>query len=304
MPGPVDNVLKYLTELSPQDWVARGGWPAAAATVIDADIATISGAADKVIRVEGAPDWLLSVDFQSGHDSPAKLPDLLLYNSALFKRHGLPVRTLLVVMHPRADSPQLTGLYERGFPGEPADVVFRYHVLRVWQVPPERWLAGGLGLVPLAPLADAPPEELPAVIEKMKRRLARETRRDRATAWSAAAILMGAFYEKTLIKQLLEGVANMEESVIYQEILQKGIAKGLREGRSEGRAEEARSILLIQGRRRFGEPSAEAVAAVNALTDVQKLEELSVRLLEATSWEELLGPNGRSRRRRGRQKAP
>jgi len=93
MPGPIDDALKHLTELSPQDWVVRGGWPAAAAALIDADIGTISGAADKAIRVSSTPDWLLAIDFQSGHDSLAKLPDLLLYNSALFKRHGLPVRT-------------------------------------------------------------------------------------------------------------------------------------------------------------------------------------------------------------------
>ncbi len=65
--------------------------------------------------------------------------------------------SLLVLLHPGADSPQLTGLYERGFPGEPADVVLRYRVLRVWTVAPEQWLAGGLGLVPLAMLADTSP---------------------------------------------------------------------------------------------------------------------------------------------------
>jgi hypothetical protein len=82
-----------------------------------------------------APDWLLAIDFQAGHDTVAKFPDLLLYNSALFKRHGLRVRSLLVLLHRSADSPQLTGLYERGFPGEPFDVALRYRSLRVWQVP-------------------------------------------------------------------------------------------------------------------------------------------------------------------------
>src|SRR5437588_2959246 len=139
MPGPLDDILKHLTELSPQGWVVQGGWSAAPATVIDADIATISGAADKVIRVTGPPDWLLSVDFQAGHDALAKLPDLLLYNSALYRRHGLRVRSRLVLLHPGADSPRLTGLYERGFPGEPADVAFRYRVVRVCQVPATQW---------------------------------------------------------------------------------------------------------------------------------------------------------------------
>src|SRR5438093_3521664 len=118
MPGPIDDTLKHLTELSPQDWVVRGGWPAAPAALIDADIATITGATDKVIYVASPPDWLLAVDFQAGHDTVAKLPDLLLYNSALFKRQRLPVRSLLVLLHRGADSPKLNGFYERGFPGE------------------------------------------------------------------------------------------------------------------------------------------------------------------------------------------
>ena len=131
MPGPIDDALKHLTELSSQDWVVRGGWPAAATALIDADIGTISGATDKTIRVSGPPDWLLAVDFQAGHDSLAKLPDLLLYNSALFKRHCLPVRSLLVLLHRGADSRRLTGPYERGVSGEPFDVALRYRILRV-----------------------------------------------------------------------------------------------------------------------------------------------------------------------------
>lgn len=154
MPGPIDDTLKHLTELSPADWVVCGGWKAAPAALTDADIATITGATDKVIRVEGPGPWLLAVDFQAGHDTAAKLPDLLLYNSALYRRHSLPVRSLLVVLHRGADSPQLTGVYERGFAGEPADVTLRYRIVRVWQVPPEQWLSSGLGLVPLAPLGD------------------------------------------------------------------------------------------------------------------------------------------------------
>src|SRR5713101_6993938 len=134
MPGRADDTLKNLVELSGQDWVVRGGWTEGPATVIDADIATISGATDKVIRVGGPPDWLLAIDFQSGHDTVAKLPDLLLYNSALHKRHRLLVRTLLVLLHKGADSPQVTGLYERGFPGEPFDAALRYRILRVWRV--------------------------------------------------------------------------------------------------------------------------------------------------------------------------
>ena len=299
MPGPIDDALKHLTELSPQDWVVRGGWPAAAAALIDADIGTISGAADKAIRVSGTPDWLLAIDFQSGHDSLAKLPDLLLYNSALFKRHGLPVRTLLVLLHRGADSRKLTGLYERGFPGEPFDAALRYRVLRVWEVPAAAWLSGGLGLVPLAPLGSVQKADLPAVVAQMKQRFDREAPSQAKELWSAAYILMGLRYESAMVQSLLRGVVNMKESSTYQAILEEGKA----EGEAKGKAEEARKMLLLQGRDRFGEPSAKIVALLDAVTDLDRLEALMIRLLHVKTWEELLGVNGAERRPRGRRKA-
>jgi predicted transposase YdaD len=219
----------------------------------------------------------------------------------LFKRHRLQVRTLLVLLHRRANSPQLTGLYERGFRDEAFDVALRYRTVRVWEVPPDRWLGGGLGLVPLAPLGAVRTAELPAVIAKMKQRLDRAPRREAVELWSAAYILMGVRYERALVQRLLQGVVAMKESVTYQAILEEGEAKGKAEGRLEGKAEEARRILLLLGQRRFGEPSPEETAALEALTEVDKLEELTVRLLHVASWRELLGSNARSRRGRGRK---
>src|SRR5437660_7362453 len=290
MPGPIDDALKHLTELSPQDWVVRGGWPAAAAALIDADIGTISGAADKAIRVSGTRDWLLAIDFQAGHDSLAKLPDLLLYNSALFKRHGLPVRTLLVLLHRGADSRGLTGLDERGLHGEPFDAALRYRVLRVWEVPAAAWLSGGLGLVPLAPLGSVQKADLPAVVAQMKQRFDREAPRQAKELWFAAYILMGLRYESAIVQSLLRGVVNMKESTTYQAILKEGKAEGkaigIAEGKAEGKAEEARKMLLLQGRDRFGEPSAKIVAQLDAVTDLARLEALGLRLLHVKTWEE------------------
>jgi predicted transposase YdaD len=214
---------------------------------------------------------------------------MLLYNAALGKRHGLRVRSLAVVLHRGADSLQLTGLYESGFPGEPADVTLRYRIVRVWQVAPVRWLSGGLGVLPLAPLGAVQEAELPVVIARMKQRLDREVpRSEAAELWSATYILMGVRYADALIETLLQGVLAMEESVTYQRILRKGRAEGL----NEGKVEEARKILLLLGRGRFGEPSVEEAAALDALTDVEKLEELTVRSLQVSSWPELLGLNG------------
>ena len=143
------------------------------------------------------------------------------------------------------------------------------------------WLAGGVGLVPLAPVGDVQESELPARIASMNQRFAQEVpSKEAAELWSAAYMLMGMRYEAALTDALLEGVIAMEESLTYQKVI--------REGKAEGKAEEALRILLLLGRRRLGEPSAEVVAALEALTDVNRLEDLNLRVLDAGSWQDLL----------------
>ncbi len=80
----------------------------------------------------------------------------------------------------------------------------------------------------------------------------------------------------------------MKESSTYQAILE--------EGKTEGKAEEARKMLLLLGRDRFGEPSARILALLHAVTDLGRLETMAIRLLHVTAWEELLDANGTTRR--------
>ena len=93
----------------------------------------------------------------------------------------------------------------------------------------------------------------------------------------------------------------MKESTTYQAILEEGKAEGRAIGIAKGKAEEARKMLLLQGRDRFGEPSAQIVALLDAVTDLGRLEALAIRLLHVKTWEELLGANGTTRHPRGRR---
>jgi hypothetical protein len=83
----------------------------------------------------------------------------------------------------------------------------------------------------------------------------------------------------------------MKESTTYQAIV--------REGREEGRTEEARRMLLLQGETKFGRDAA-ARAQIEGIADLARLEELGVRIVKASSWEELLAP-AVPRRRNGRK---
>jgi predicted transposase YdaD len=98
---------------------------------------------------------------------------------------------------------------------------------------------------------------------------------------SAIAI---SVYPDSIAKALLEGVRKMKESTTYQAILREGKA----EGKAEGRLEEAKRILLRQGRKRFGQPKAAVKSKIDAIADLAQLERLSDRILDANSWDELI----------------
>ncbi len=289
---PFDPTLKTLVEVGPADWPALIDLPPAPARVIDADVATVSGAADKVIHVEAAEPFLLHLEFQAGHDS-ADLPKLMqLRNDLLDQRHDLLVRSVAVILRPEADAKALTGRYERGFKGEEPYKVFRYRVVRVWRLPVERLLKGGLGTLPLAPISNVKEAELPGVIEKMKARLARRVASARAgELWAATGVLMGLRYPRELIDVLLQGVRTMEESTFYQGILEKGEVKGA--------IKQARRSLLLQGEVRFGLADAKIKAALDGIADAAELDALAVRMLTANNWHDLLGlPAPAPKRRR------
>jgi predicted transposase YdaD len=170
-------------------------------------------------------------------------------------------------------------------------------VLRVWELPVERLLTGGPGVLPLAPLAAVTERELPEVIARMEERLRGSRQERRRELWVASRVLMGLRYERALVNQLLREVVGMEESDTYQEILEKGEAKGLH----KGAVREARKLLVSQGTRRFGPPPSQATTTIEGLDDLGRLEELHSRLLEVGSWEELLNlPNKPQRRRKPR----
>jgi hypothetical protein len=74
----------------------------------------------------------------------------------------------------------------------------------------------------------------------------------------------------------------MEESSTYQYLVAKGMAKGELQG--------AKKLLLRQGTIRFGTPDARIAAALDAISDLEQLEKMGLRLLDVSSWDELLAP--------------
>ena len=130
--------------------------------------------------------------------------------------------------------------------------MFRYQVVRVWQLPPEPLLTGGLALLPLAPISAVTAAELPGIIERMKQRLrGRGGRQQAELVWAAAYILLGLRHSPALAAQLFRGVVSMKESSTYQAILEEGARRG--EPRAAPRGEPRAAPRAHRGRRCRGE---------------------------------------------------
>ncbi len=253
--------------------------------MIDSDITALTASADKVIKVGGPVPYLVNLELQSSRQSDL-VPTLWFRQAALFRRDGLPVLTVLILLRREADSVSISGNFEILMPDGWWTNRYNYRVVRLWPEAPEPYLAAGANLVPLVPLTDVPETELPDMVQKMAARINAQPPPRPAKLWTATYLLMGLSYSEELVSRLLEGVANMQESTTYQAILKEGRKEGLNEGRITGE----QKILILLGTKKFSKPDATTLAAIEAIRDVERLESLSERIIDpdVRDWTSLL----------------
>jgi hypothetical protein len=187
-----DVSMKELVWDDPVAWLQRLGIDVRGPVeVIDSDATALTASVDKVIRVGGPVEpFLVNIEFQCSHDS--QLTRTLWFRQAVLDhRHNLPVLTILVLQRKEANSPSLTGVYERFLPdGRPTNR-YHYQVVRLWQEPADSFLNAGVELVPLAPLADVEEGQLPDLIRQMGERINALEQGRAAKLWTASFLLMG-----------------------------------------------------------------------------------------------------------------
>jgi hypothetical protein len=290
MNKPYDATARELVDLGPPDWLDYWGFPVPdpnLVEVVDSNVSTFTAEADKAIRIGGPRPMIVHAEILAGRDLTL-LERLFWYNTLLRRRHKIPVWSIAVLLRPGTDGPELTGRYVESFPDKGRNLWFKYDVIRVWQQPPERLLAAGLPVLPLAPVSDVSPERLPEVLAAVATRLKREAAPAlQETLWAATKLMLGLNYPDERIAQLVKGVDDMilgirgiEESSVYQSIFAKG--------KAEGRAEGITETLLRTGASRLGAPNEQVKAAIMAISNRERLLQLADRLADASSWDELL----------------
>ena len=271
---PFDATTKQIIDSDPLALVRFLGLPGATATVVDSDLA-MTAQADRLIAVTDPP-YILHGEMQASYK--VDLPDRIhFYHMAARRKFGQSVRSVVFLLRKEADGPAMSGIQTD------ASFEFRFEVVRVWEIDPERLLTGPVSLLPLAAISRVTEQSIPGVIRRMQGRVDTESVDVRAF-WSTTLILLGLNYPAEFARVLLAGVTNMQESSTYQSILAEGLEQGLEKGRAEGE----RQLLIVVGRKRLGEPDAASLAALNAITSIETFEALASRLLEVESWQDLL----------------
>ena len=287
-----DATLKYLVAFHPSDWLEIAGLPTDGAEVVEeaeeqqllsADLSTVTAAADILMRLQDGT--LAHLEFQTGAD--IRMDERTLrYNVLADYRYARPVESVVILLRREADHSAITGRVQRFNRSGGIYLDFLYSIVRIWQIPVHRVLAGPLGVLPVAPLADLTEEALPDVIRRMDQRIRNEASpADAEEIWTSVFLLMGMKYPAELALSLLKGVMGMEESTTYQFILKEGEARGEARGEALG----IRNTVLRIGTKRFGVPPPELLAEIESIASAALLQTIADRLLEVESWQELLG---------------
>ena len=288
-PRPYDVSVGHLIDLDPAGWLAWIGLPAdGPIESIETDVSTVLAEVDKVLLVRGPKPWIAHIEIQSSRDPrlPARLLQyfgLLNYKNLERTRIAERIETIVVLLRPEADGPELRGTYAPQGDAGPTSATMEFHVVRLWERPAEELLTGGIGVAPLAPLASLDRALLSSIVSRVHERFRQETDASMESELrNALLLLLSLRYDEDEVRAMIVEFDQFRDSPVYRVIANMG----REEGREEGR-QIARRVILLLGAEKLG-PVPEPVAqAVNEIDDLSTLEQLGRRLPTVSSWEEL-----------------
>ncbi|MBE8987770.1 DUF4351 domain-containing protein [Nostoc sp. LEGE 12450] len=258
-----DNTAKYLAELYPAEfakWLLTTTLQEV--TVLKTELSIEPIRADSVTFLQTA-NRILHIEFQTLATSNPPIPLRILdYYVRLKRQYRKPITQVVIFLQETDDEIAFTTEYTDEM------TTHRYQVVRLWEQDSALFL-NNPALLPLAPLArtDSPAALLSQVAQSIAKISDKSERQNIA---GCTEIFAGLRFEKDLIRQFLREDI-MQESVIYQDILQKGEFK----------------FFYRQLTRRFGEIDISIIEQVRELS-TEQLEALGEAFLDFSSVEDLM----------------
>jgi predicted transposase YdaD len=268
-----DNTCKYLAEQYPSDFVK---WLFATETsdirILKTELSLEPIRADSVTFLQ-IINTILHLEFQTlPASNPAIDFRMLDYYTRLKREYQCQIQQVVIFLQ------QTTS--EIVFRQEYVDTNtrHRYRIIRLWEQDPAALLANP-ALLPLAALArsDSPNallEQVAANVDMIEEIV------ERQNISACVQILAGLRFGRNIIQQLFREEI-MQESVIYQDILQKG--------EQRGKKQEAIALIMRQLARRIGVIDSQLEQQICSLS-ITQLEDLAEALLDfsnqtdLTSW--------------------
>jgi predicted transposase YdaD len=262
-----DNVCKLLAEKYPADFVR---WLTADEAknikVLKTELSIEPIRADSVIFIQTSSQ-ILHIEFQTlTLSKPGISFRMLDYSVRLKRQYKCPVLQVVIFLQETDD--EIARMQEYA----DETTIHRYRSLRMWEQDASLFL-GNPALLPLAPLCrtDSPRDLLAQVAIEVAKI---EDSQDRQNTAGYTEILAGLRFDSGLIRQLLSEDI-MQESVIYQDILQKG------------KQQEAFLFLNRLLNKRFGTIDSSAIDRLKVLS-TEELEVLGEEFLGFTDVSALL----------------
>ncbi|MEH2393011.1 MAG: DUF4351 domain-containing protein [Nostoc sp.] len=262
-----DNLCKILAEKYPRDftrWLLNQ--EPRTIEILKTELSIEPIRADSVTFLQ-TENLILHLEFQTTIKSQKSIALRILdYYVRLTRTYQVPVTQIVIFLQETSNEIAFTEEYVSEV------TTHRYRVIRMCEQD-SALLLSNLALLPLAPLTrtDSAQVLLSQVAEEIAKIPDIETRQNTA---AYTEILAGLKFEKDFIRQLLREDI-MQESVIYQDILQKGEQK------------EAFRFLNRQLNRRFGEIDSSIFEIIRVLS-TEQLEQLGEEFLDFSNISDLV----------------
>lgn len=274
-----DNVCKLLAEKYPRDFAS---WllnqELGNVTVLKTELSIEPIRADFVTFLQ-TETQILHLEFQTTPESKPPIPLRMLdYYVRLTRLHQVPIIQVVIFLRETDDDRVFTSEYVSETTNH------RYRVIRMWEQDSSLFL-NNPALLPLAPLTrtNSPEDLLSRVAENIAKIEDRETQKE---ITACTEILAGLRFEKDLIYQLLREDI-MQESVIYQDILQRGERRGELRGKRRGKRLGERRGIIRQLQHRFGEIDEVLMDKIKHLK-IKQLDDLATALLDFSQITDLI----------------
>ncbi|NJM00245.1 MAG: Rpn family recombination-promoting nuclease/putative transposase [Synechococcaceae cyanobacterium SM2_3_2] len=273
-----DNVCKLLAEKYPASfarWLLGGSQPAV--NVLKTELSIEPIRADSVTFLQ-LQERILHLEFQVRLESDPPLPLRMLdYWVRLHRWHRLPITQVVVLLLPPSPDTPIPSCFEL------ETTRHSYRVIPLWQQDPEPFLQDP-ALLPLASLTATSDDN--TLLQQVAQRVMQLEERQRQETAAYVQILAGLVFKKRIIQQIF-GEEVMRESVIYQDILEKGLQQGRQIGRQEGRQEghqegrqqEGQVLILRQLTRLLGSLPEPMQSRISSLS-LEQLENLGEALFD------------------------